>query len=52
MKLARLLEIGRKLPSKTPRQVAGRAYEEVARVAWQPWTHVRPGLLTDRRLAA
>lgn len=52
MKLARLLEIGRKLPSKTPRQVADRAYEEVARVAWRPWTRVRPGLLTDRRLAA
>ena len=35
----------------TPSFVARRLREEVARVAWRPWTRVYPRFLSDRRLA-
>lgn len=52
MTLARLLEIVRKLPGKSAAQIAERASQEIARVAWRPWTRVYPGLLTEARLAS
>ena len=50
MTIRRVLEIVSKVPQKTPAEIATRAAEELTRVAWRPWTHINPVLLTDGRL--
>lgn len=52
MTLARALELAGKVFTKPPAHTIRRLGEEAARVAWRPWTHVYPGLLTDARLAS
>jgi len=47
----RLLELSRKAVTNPPGYTLERLRQEVAKVAWRPWTHVYPGLLTDGRLA-
>ena len=51
MTLARALELAGKVFTKPPSHTLRRLGEEATRVAWRPWTHVYPGLLTDARLA-
>lgn len=50
MTAARALELARKAFAKPPAHTLRRLGEEVARVAWRPWTRVYPGLLTEGRV--
>ena len=50
MTLQRFLELSRKAVTNPPGYTLTRMRQETARVAWRPWTHIYPVLLTDARL--